>query len=136
MLCKEIIKSISQIKNGQALLYRSATSHMHYTMKYSTNAKSKKCDDDDYDKPVKYSTSEAANWPACGTGTKGPDIPRYQTLIIMTSLALFLIYFGILREENDIDQKLTDGMSPEAKEFLYGLKLQQEKQLSAYRKNM
>lgn len=39
-------------------------------------------------------------------GGKAYDWPSYQPYVINGSIAIFLIYFTILREENDIDQKL------------------------------
>lgn len=35
--------------------------------------------------------------------TKYEDVPWYQTYVVCGSVAIFLIYFCILREENDVD---------------------------------
>ncbi|KZC05728.1 hypothetical protein WN55_04668, partial [Dufourea novaeangliae] len=90
--------------------------------KYSTNTKE---DDFDPDKPVKYSTSPAAKWPANGYNPS-QDVPKYQGIIVSLSVTIFLVYFCILREENDIDQKLTKNMDPEVEQFLFGLKAKQD----------
>lgn len=36
--------------------------------------------------------------------------PTYERPILLTSLAIFIIYFGILREPNDIDERLGAGL--------------------------
>ncbi|XP_054284500.1 uncharacterized protein LOC129001279 [Macrosteles quadrilineatus] len=58
-------------------------------------------------KPVKFSTSEAANWRAAFTrrGTSHDDTPEAQTYIVCGSVAIFLAYFFFLREESDIDDR-------------------------------
>lgn len=60
------------------------------------------------DKPIKYFGSQAASWSA-RQSHHNPNIGDevwYQPLVISGSLAIFLIYFCILREENDVDAKL------------------------------
>ncbi|KAJ9578698.1 hypothetical protein L9F63_005060 [Diploptera punctata] len=60
------------------------------------------------EKPVQYSTSKAASWKASATrsGEDFQDSPWYQSYVISGSLTVFLIYFCILREENDMDEEL------------------------------
>ena len=41
-----------------------------------------------------------------GSDEEVQDIPWYQRPILMTSAAIFFIYFGYLREPNDLDKKL------------------------------
>jgi len=54
--------------------------------------------------PIKYSTSKAATMRIDEYRDPFGDMfPWYQGHIISASLAVFLIYFCILREENDID---------------------------------
>lgn len=57
------------------------------------------------DEPIKYSTSDAAKWKTAYS-TSGElyfKFPRIQPPVVAFSLAAFLIYFCILREENDLD---------------------------------
>uniref|UniRef100_A0A182REM1 Uncharacterized protein n=1 Tax=Anopheles funestus TaxID=62324 RepID=A0A182REM1_ANOFN len=58
--------------------------------------------------PIKYFGSQASRWTAQRSreGPKGQDIPWYQPYVVNFSVAIFLIYFCILREENDIDEGL------------------------------
>lgn len=71
----------------------------------------------DYDaeisEPLKYSTSEANEWKAAHSrvGTKAEFGPWYEPHIVSASLIMFMIYFFILREENDIDLMLEKPLS-------------------------
>uniref|UniRef100_A0A182MP43 Uncharacterized protein n=1 Tax=Anopheles culicifacies TaxID=139723 RepID=A0A182MP43_9DIPT len=58
--------------------------------------------------PIKYFGSQASRWTAQRSreGPKGQDIPWFQPYVVNFSVAVFLIYFCILREENDIDEGL------------------------------
>uniref|UniRef100_A0A182JJ20 Uncharacterized protein n=1 Tax=Anopheles atroparvus TaxID=41427 RepID=A0A182JJ20_ANOAO len=58
--------------------------------------------------PIKYFGSQASRWTAqrSRSGPKGQDIPWFQPYVVNFSVAIFLIYFCILREENDIDEGL------------------------------
>jgi hypothetical protein len=58
--------------------------------------------------PVQYSKSKAATWKAEDTRSGGghKDYPWFQPYVISGSLSVFLLYFCILREENDIDEEL------------------------------
>ncbi|XP_043283205.1 uncharacterized protein [Venturia canescens] len=64
---------------------------------------------DDLEKPVRFSTSEAAAWDpvASRTGDTGKEMLWYQPIVVAGSTIIFLIYFAIFREENDIDEKLS-----------------------------
>ena len=71
---------------------------------------SKPSDIDSEDLPIKYSTSPAAKWRAAYTRSgPQPEIskPEYQSTVVLSSVVIFLIYFCILREENDIDEALS-----------------------------
>ncbi|GFU24692.1 uncharacterized protein NPIL_88581 [Nephila pilipes] len=60
------------------------------------------------DEPIKFSTSEAGQWKAKYT-TSGKDYfeqPRIQPFAVVMSLTAFMVYFCILREENDLDDWL------------------------------
>ncbi|VEN39071.1 unnamed protein product [Callosobruchus maculatus] len=63
--------------------------------------------DDDEDGPIKFSTSPARQYRA-ETTRKGYIENRlwYEPYVILCSLTVFMIYFFILREENDIDREL------------------------------
>merc|ERR1711978_837318 len=66
--------------------------------------------DDLKKKPVKFTTSPAFNvnpQTAGGIRTEDDDTPWFQGPVIAFSLACFLIYFTMLREENDIDLQLS-----------------------------
>jgi hypothetical protein len=74
---------------------------------YSNSTKSDEMDD----KPVKYTTSKAHLKHKSYENFRFSDeeiaeTPVYERPILLTSFAIFLIYFGILREPNDIDEKL------------------------------
>lgn len=57
--------------------------------------------------PLKYFGSNAAVWTAREGQSGGRDEQVwFQPHVVSGSLAVFLIYFCILREENDIDNKL------------------------------
>jgi hypothetical protein len=60
---------------------------------------------EDLDKPIKFTTSKAAEWKASSThgGAVNPDMPWIQPYVVSFSTAIFLIYFLALREESDID---------------------------------
>lgn len=57
--------------------------------------------------PIKYTTSKAAKHKA-SLSRRGPFNTRlkYEPEVILASIAVFLIYFTMIREENDIDEEL------------------------------
>ncbi|KYM82786.1 PREDICTED: uncharacterized protein LOC105621852 [Atta cephalotes] len=60
--------------------------------------------EDDLDKPIKYSMSKAATMRIEEYRNPYEDSrPWYQGYVVSASLVVFLIYFCILRDENDID---------------------------------
>ncbi|XP_042150511.1 uncharacterized protein LOC115311085 isoform X2 [Ixodes scapularis] len=65
------------------------------------------------DKPVVYSTSKAAQWKAQHSfrPIMDHDPPALQRYSVILSTAAFLIYFCILREENDLDEILDRPLS-------------------------
>lgn len=71
--------------------------------------KSTKNDDIPFEeqKPIDYLKSPAAQWKAqySVAGIKD-DSPWIEMWSVLFSVSIFLIYFCILREENDIDEKL------------------------------
>lgn len=59
------------------------------------------------DEPIKYSGSEAREWKSYKTFTAPMrDRPWYQPYSVLISVTIFLVYFCILREENDIDESI------------------------------
>ncbi|GAB1608227.1 uncharacterized protein LOC115224194 [Argonauta hians] len=57
--------------------------------------------------PVKYSKSKAADWKSLDT-FKTPETNKlkYEPIVVSVSLAVLLIYFAFLREENDLDLEM------------------------------
>ncbi|KAJ8911169.1 hypothetical protein NQ315_013024 [Exocentrus adspersus] len=71
--------------------------------KFSTKSKA----DIPSEEAVKYSKSPAS-WYKARTTLSGVTEPRlwFEPYVLLTSITVFLIYFTILREENDVDQEL------------------------------
>lgn len=76
-------------------------------------------DSDDITKqPLKYSTSKAATMRINEyRDPYGDEVPWYQPYSIIFSFSIFLIYFCILREENDIDLMLSNELGDTLKQF-------------------
>ncbi|KAL6260022.1 hypothetical protein P5V15_009928 [Pogonomyrmex californicus] len=100
LLCKSI------------LLKRYITSQVTFNIRNKWNMVSSKDqsttsepeDDDETNRPIKYSTSKAAAMRIDEyRDPYGDTVPWYQGYVVSLSLAVFLGYFCILREENDID---------------------------------
>jgi len=62
---------------------------------------------EDRDKPIKFSTSNANKHRAYDTFCTKSNAPWYQIYIVTFSAFVFLLYFGVLREENDMDEYLS-----------------------------
>jgi len=60
----------------------------------------------DKDKPVKFSTSNANKHRAYDTFFHKSNAPWYQIHSVIASITVFLLYFCVLREENDIDAQI------------------------------
>ncbi|XP_046423254.1 uncharacterized protein LOC124181097 isoform X1 [Neodiprion fabricii] len=61
--------------------------------------------EEQYEEPLRFTGSKADTWIAMKSRTgKTSDEPWYQMYVVIASTAAFLIYFGILREESDIDR--------------------------------
>uniref|UniRef100_A0A1B6L833 Uncharacterized protein n=1 Tax=Graphocephala atropunctata TaxID=36148 RepID=A0A1B6L833_9HEMI len=67
----------------------------------------------DRNKPVKFTTSEAASWRAefSRQGNIYDDTPEAQPFIVSISTGIFLLYFLLWREESDVDEKFNIGRS-------------------------
>lgn len=59
---------------------------------------------DEDEGPIKYTSSRAASWKARHTFRTDHTMPDAQPFSVVFSLAAFMIYFFILREENDVDE--------------------------------
>ena len=72
------------------------------------NASQKAKEGSSEDSPIRYSTSKAHGWSASHSfqGPNTDKVPWYQPFSVIASVAAFLIYFCVLREENDVDQIL------------------------------
>lgn len=82
------------------------------TSTFSTSTdRNKQSEEENLDKPVKFSTSPAAKWKA-KTSRTGERQPRlwYEPYVVSGSLAIFLLYFLFLREESDIDQEFSKSL--------------------------
>lgn len=118
----KLIKNILHLKSSKSFLEkRQSLLQSWSTLKYNAKSKKKYGDDDDYDEPYKFSTSKAATYPARYT-IDGRSRPVYEKLVIALSSTVFFIYFGILREENDIDEIMTRNLDPELVARIYGKK--------------
>lgn len=74
--------------------------------------------DDGTEQPIKYSSSRAAAMRINEyRDPYGDTVPWYQPYSVLTSIAIFLIYFCILREENDIDLLLNNELGDSLNQF-------------------
>lgn len=82
-------------------------SHVSSNLNQGVRKKAAADSEDDEDRPLQYFGSQAASWQAFTTRS-GPVQEQlwYQPYVILVSLGTFMIYFCVLREENDIDRRL------------------------------
>ncbi|XP_039290611.1 uncharacterized protein LOC111052043 isoform X3 [Nilaparvata lugens] len=100
--------TIFQLSNNTAPTCRRSVSSTVQSSPDKERSQVKEGDEDEEDQgPVKFTTSRAATWKAEHTW-KGSDedVPEIQPLVVSLSMAALLVYFCLLREENDVDQKL------------------------------
>ena len=66
--------------------------------------------DDELAKPLAFVGSAAHSYVSSSgrTGHLNADKPTWQPLVVSVSMIVFMIYFFILREENDIDEKISN----------------------------
>ncbi|KAL0100943.1 hypothetical protein PUN28_019375 [Cardiocondyla obscurior] len=96
---------------GKNVLLRRNNAQFTNTIAYNirnkwsmANSKNQSTEMEADDEPIKYSTSKAASMRIDEYRNPHQDrYPWYQEIIISLSLGVFLLYFCILREENDID---------------------------------
>lgn len=104
------IAIIKSLKSFRAMNFKafsiSAASRRLSTVKESAAPQR---DQRDINAPIKYVGSTAAAWTSkegrSGTIPKS-DTPWFQPYAVVGSVAVFLIYFCVLREENDVDLEL------------------------------
>jgi len=73
-------------------------------------------EDDEYEKPIQYSTTKAFNMKTDEYRLgQFDDAPWYQSHCVFLSIVAFLTYFCILREENDIDLLLDSNLDESLK---------------------
>ena len=90
--------------------------------------------DSEMDEPIQYSTSRAHNWKAVDSllgEERRSNAPWYQTYSVLASISVFLIYFCILREENDIDLELNKSLFdrvPELEETQIKVRMKYDKE--------
>ncbi|KAL9886191.1 uncharacterized protein LOC119638679 [Glossina fuscipes] len=73
----------------------------------STKSTRKSTEAEAIEEPIPFFGSHASVWRAKATRSGGADeYLWYQPYVISGSLAIFLLYFCVFREESDIDQKL------------------------------
>ncbi|ALC40895.1 CG30373 [Drosophila busckii] len=78
-----------------------------YTYKQSAGSKTQSEEAPISNEPIQFFGSQAATWRARDTRSGGSEESLwYQPYVISASLAIFLAYFCILREESDIDLRL------------------------------
>ncbi|CAK1546961.1 unnamed protein product [Leptosia nina] len=84
-----MIKNIQQLRNYVKLL--------------RTRSYSSKVQNAEENIPVKFSTSPAAKARPVPVLSKPSNAPWYQPYSVICSVAVFMLYFCVIREENDID---------------------------------
>jgi len=104
--------SCQWIQKHCALYFRlcSATFYRQSCVKksnYPDSPSSASSSDDDFlAKPIKFSTSDANQHRAYDSFMGKSNAPWYQMHIVIASISVFMLYFCVFREENDIDDQL------------------------------
>jgi hypothetical protein len=60
--------------------------------------------------PIKFSTSDARTWKARGNLYIENKAPPYQPFVVVLSVGAVLLYFCVLREENDLDDEMNTSL--------------------------
>ena len=104
----------------------------HYTLISATlnRTKASSTNTPNRDEPVKFSTSDAKKWDSMNTFVpeKGRRTPPTQPIIVILSVSVFLVYFLLLREENELDEALMRPLEdsvPNIKEFTLKKQIEQ-----------
>lgn len=95
------IENILEFRSKRTLLEK----RFSITSKKNETIKNDEVEDDNMRKrkPIKFSTSKASKFLS---GNKTKNVPEYQETVLVTCFAIFLLYFCVLREENDIDEAM------------------------------
>ncbi|GJQ72052.1 hypothetical protein Trydic_g3153 [Trypoxylus dichotomus] len=94
--CRSLLKKTSMLR----ILGNTSTNYARKSIKVNEEI-------EDESKPIKYTATPAMKWQAKFSRMGVVDTRLwYEPYVIMISIAIFLIYFCILREENDIDAEL------------------------------
>ncbi|XP_071443363.1 uncharacterized protein [Hetaerina americana] len=92
------------MKSARARLLRPIT---HFQRTLSKDSDSKEV----AESPVKFTKSRAAAWSARNSrGDIKDDSPWFEPFVVLTSVTVFMIYFCVLREENDLDIELNKSL--------------------------
>lgn len=103
---------LNNIKSKQFMISSKNSKNWRTTTETETD------DIDETSQPIKYSSSRAANMRIDEyRDPYGDTVPWYQSYMVMLSLTVFLIYFCILREENDIDLMLYNDLGDTMNKF-------------------
>ncbi|XP_050030179.2 uncharacterized protein [Dermacentor andersoni] len=98
---------LSKICLVESAVRRAAAPCLPALQRRAAGAKADPSDAEEDDKPYVYSTSKAAEWKAAQTFRPPErDMPAVQRWSVLLSISAFLIYFCVLREENDFDEQL------------------------------
>ncbi|XP_011184605.1 uncharacterized protein LOC105213453 [Zeugodacus cucurbitae] len=93
------------LQSASQLLYQGRYSTSKICHRQASNTP--KPSNESSNEPIKFFGSQAATWRARDTRSGGSeDTLWFQPYVISGSLAVFLLYFCILREESDIDKRL------------------------------
>ena len=77
---------------------------MKFCRSFSLTQLARKNEELDPNKPYSYLKSDAFKWPAKESRQPYENKPEWQGYVISLSMAIFMIYFFILREESDVDK--------------------------------
>ncbi|KAG6794539.1 protein ccsmst1 isoform X1 [Apis mellifera caucasica] len=120
------IENILEFRSKRTLLEKRyifpqicSTFRFSITSKKNETIKNDEVEDDNMRKrkPIKFSTSKASKFLS---GNKTKNVPEYQETVLVTCFAIFLLYFCVLREENDIDEAMIRNIPPEILRQIYG----------------
>lgn len=103
-----IARHVGSVKNIKPLFQRWPTSRLIVSSRSNVSNDGGSESKFENDEPIRYSTSKAANWRAAYSRKVPSNRPFYEVPIGMTCLAVILLYFCVLREENDIDLMLAN----------------------------
>lgn len=85
--------------------FRVSSSHFHQSSQLRAKQPDNK-EEEISDEPVKFSTSSARSHSAYETFLIKRNAPWYQSYVVLGCTSAFLLYFLVLREENDLDEEI------------------------------